>query len=643
MIRSRSFPAFEKLMERTDLTSWVAMVLLSVALAPSESLHASSPKPNILWLSAEDHGPHLGCYGDAYAVTPNVDAFARRSLRYKNAVSTAPVCAPARTTIISGMYATSLGAHHMRSQVRRPSWHRLFTEYLRDAGYYCTNNRKTDYNLEWKIEQVWDESSAEAHYKNRRIGQPFFAVFNQGITHESRIRDENPRPQHDPASVTLPPYHPDTPEVRKDWAQYYDRLTQMDTWFGEQLEALEAASVADSTIVFFWADHGSGMPRGKRYAGWSGIHVPLIVHIPEQFKHLRPRDYHDGGSTTRLVGFVDFAPTVLSLAGIKPREFHQGHAFLGSYIAPAPEFSFGFRGRMDERPDSSRSVYDGRFAYIRHFMPHLPHCQDLHYQLETPTTRVWRDLFRRGKLNEVQSHFWRPKAPEELYDLTADPHETKNLAHDPKHRPALERFRSALAEHMAATRDTGIFPEGMMHDRASELGVLPAELIGTLKEFPFAELREARNLALDPEASVETVRNYLTSRRDASIRYWTALYCLDRGRGLVRKLETELVGLLGDPSRSVQVAAAEALGIHSQDAATRQRAIRTLMANANPEAVEAYHAVAALNALDHLPELPGHVKEEIRSLPHKAKNTPGRANGYVSRMLRHILESPRAR
>jgi uncharacterized sulfatase len=620
-------------MSRRSLLPLLAGLLLA-AVVPGPGIAAE--RPNILWLSAEDHGPHLGCYGDEYAVTPNVDAFARRSLRYLNAISTAPVCAPARTTIISGMYAHSLGAHHMRSEVKRPSWHRLFPDYLREAGYYTTNSSKTDYNLFWDKNKVWDESSGKAHYRNRGEGQPFFAVFNQTITHESKIRNENPEPSHDPAKAPIPPYHPDTPEVRKDWAQYYDRLSQMDKWFGEQLAALEQAGLGEDTIVIFWADHGSGMPRGKRYAGWSGMHVPLIVHIPEKWKTLRPDNYREGGTNARLVGFVDFAATMLSLAGIEPPAHLEGRAFLGEFATPDPELSFGFRGRMDERPDSSRSAYDGRYAYIRNFMPHLPHGQSLHYQLATPTTRVWRRLYRQGKLNEIQACFWRPKAPEELYDREADPHETRNLADDPAHAATVTRFRKALRRHMRDTCDLGMFPEGMMHDKAREHGVPLGELKTRLDGFPFDEFGRARDLALASGTGPEDVRPYLNSKADPAVRYWAALYCLYRGEHFGQKLHPDLRRLLQDASRSVRIAAAETLALYAPDEQTRDLAIDTLVDNADAQKAGAYHAVAALNALEHLPSLSTKVKAEIAALPETSNTAPGRANGYAGRMQQHI-------
>ena len=597
---------------------------------------APAGRPNILWLSAEDHGPHLGCYGDKYANTPNLDAFAKKSLLYLNAISTAPVCAPARTTIICGMYAPSLGAHHMRSQAAKPDWLKFYPEFLREAGYYCTNNSKTDYNIEHNIRQIWDESSGKAHYRKRKKGQPFFAIFNQTCTHESRIRAREAKTRHDPAAAPIPPYHPDIPVVRNNWAQYYDRLTQMDDWFGAHLRALDEGGLSEDTIVIFWADHGSGMPRGKRYAGWSGLHVPMIVHIPEKWKHLRPPEYKSGSTSDRLVGFVDLGATTLSLAGIKPAPFQQGKAFLGKYVTEKPEYSFGFRGRMDERPDCSRTVIDGKYVYIRNFMPHLPHGQTLHYQMETQTTRLWRRLYRQGKLNKVQSAFWEKKQPEELYDISRDPHETKNLAGDPAHRKQLLAMREALYDNLAATFDVALLPEGMFHDAAKEHGITPADLTRKKDFYSVPEIRKAADLLLQPDLKAGQVAQMLKAKLPSQ-RYWAALTCLYLGEHLTQTLSRELAQLLNDSSRSVQIAAAEALATYPLDEKQRSAAIESLLGNSDPTASSAYHAVAALNALDHQPQsILKPLKERILKLPTRDPNVPGRPNGYAGRMHKHI-------
>ena len=272
------------------LIGWPAS--LAVALSP----------PNILWLTSEDNGPEVGCYGDSYAVTPNIDALAERGVLYTTCWSNAPVCAPARTTIISGIYPPATGSEHMRSRTQLPEAFRMYPQYMREAGYYCTNNQKEDYNLD-KPGQVWDESSAKAHWKNRESGQPFFAVFNSVTSHESQIRLRPHTPVHDPAKVRVPAYHPDTPEVRLDWAQYYDKITEMDAEIGVWLQEIEDAGLTDDTIIFYYGDHGSGMPRSKRSPCSSGLRVPLVVFCTGKIPSFSNSRLHPGwkdGPTCRL-------------------------------------------------------------------------------------------------------------------------------------------------------------------------------------------------------------------------------------------------------------------------------------------------------------------------------------------------------
>jgi uncharacterized sulfatase len=339
----------------------VAALFLALFASAALAGAADALRPNILWLTSEDHGPHMGCYGDKLAVTPNVDALAAKGLLYTKCWSNAPVCAPARTTIITGMYPTSLGAEHMRSMVPFPAGKKMFPQFLREAGWYCTNNSKEDYNIE-KPGQVWDESSGRAHWKNRKPGQPFFAIFNSTKSHESQIRTRPHKQITDPAKVRVPAYHPDTPEVRQDWAQYYDKVSEADADAGKHLKELADAGLTEDTIIFYYADHGSGMPRNKRWPYNSGLHVPFVVYIPEKFKDLRPPEYKAGGKSDRLVSFVDLAPTLLSLIGVKPPDWMQGHAFLGKFTTEPQPFLHGFRGRMDERLDLVRSVTDGRYV-----------------------------------------------------------------------------------------------------------------------------------------------------------------------------------------------------------------------------------------------------------------------------------------
>ena len=418
--------------------SAVASYLLAVValtFASATNAAAAPPRPNILWLTSEDHGPQLGCYGDQYATTPNIDRLAAHGVVYTHVWSCAPVCAPARTTLISGLYACSTGAEHMRSMVVFPAGIPVFTQLLRAAGYYCTNNAKEDYNLTQRG-QLWDESSRQAHWNKRPTGAPFFAVFNCERSHEGQIRRTG-KTVHEPAGVRVPDYHPDTPETRHDWAAYYDGVSEADEAAGRRLQELADAGLADDTIVFYFADHGPGMPRSKRTACDSGLHVPLVVYVPEKFRDMLPADAVPGARCDRVVSFVDFAPTALSLVGIKPHTWMQGRAFLGPFAGAPQRYAFGFRGRMDERYDLVRAATDGRYVYVRNYLPHRIAGQHVSYLFETPTTQVWRRLHEAGQLNAAQDAFWQPRAAEELYDLSTDPDEVHNLAALPEQ---LRRF-----------------------------------------------------------------------------------------------------------------------------------------------------------------------------------------------------------
>lgn len=622
------------------LARWLALV---AACAAWVSAFAAEPaKPNILWLVAEDINPHLGCYGDPYARTPHLDKLAAKGTVYGNAWSTAPVCAPARTALISGMYPPTLGAEHMRSLVAVPSGIRMYPDYMREAGYYCCNNAKTDYNLKG-AEKSWHESSNKAHYNKRAPGQPFLAVFNHEITHESRIRTRPHTWEHDPAQAPVPPYHPEVLETRQDWAQYYDNITTMDGQVGKRLAELEAAGLAEDTIVFFYGDNGSGMPRHKRWLWQSGLRVPLIVYIPPKFRHLAPPDYRPGGRSDRLVNFVDFAPTLLSLAGVPPPGHMQGKAFLGPYAAPPPPYIFGLRSRMDENLDLSRCVRDARYLYIRNYMPHKPYGQYLAYMFETPTTRVWHQMFQQGKLNEVQSRFWKPKPPEELYDLEADPHQTNNLAGTALHAPTLQRLRQVLREHLLATRDLGFLPESELHERAQAARMTPYEMAREDARYPLGKILAAAELAsgLKPEA-MPALRQAMRDK-DSVVRYWGVMGVLMRGAAAVAQAREELHRALKDEAPCVRIAAGEALGVHGTE--TERRAALAVVLELAPQPQNGpYVSVQALNALIELGPLAADGLDIIRR---SGGNHPGyeaRALGYAPRLVNYLtnrLAAPR--
>lgn len=457
---------------RSTLFALIAVGVATALIAPTWAKAAEDTRPNILWLVAEDMSPDMACYGDPYAITPNLDRLAAQGVRYTRAFSVSGVCAPSRSAIITGMYPTTIGSHHMRSSAVPPAYVKCFTEYLRAAGYYCTNNAKTDYNfgsVNAAPLGAWDESSYRAHWRGRAEGQPFFAVFNLGVTHESqirvpdetfqtRIKDLRPEDRHDPAKANIPPYYPDTPVVRNDWARYHDLITAMDLQVAGFLAQLEEDGLAGNTIVFFYGDHGRGLPRAKRWVYDSGILFPLIIRWPGT---LEPNTV-DG----QLVSFIDFGPTLLSIAGVNPPAYMQGRAFLGQYTAPEPQYIFAARDRMDETYDIIRAVRDRRYKYIRNFQPEKTYAQHIDYMDEMPTMKEWRRLAAEGKLKGPQKLFFAPTKPvEELYDTDADPHEINNLASDPKLDSVRSKMSAILEQWMKDTGDLGLLPEPELLER----------------------------------------------------------------------------------------------------------------------------------------------------------------------------------
>jgi len=625
-------------------TPCLPLVLLTLALSgcglaasgvPRASAAEAPTRPNILWLTCEDMGPHIGPYGDKYATTPNLDRFGTQALRYETVWSNAPVCAPARTTLISGLYPPATGGEHMRSMVRLPSSFKMYPQVLREAGYYCTNNSKTDYNLE-EPGQVWDASSARAHWKNRRTGQPFFAVFNFMITHESQIRTRPHVWVHDPAKAPLPAYHPDTPEVRKDWAQYYDNITTMDNQVGEKLKELEEAGLSEDTIVFFYADHGSGMPRSKRWPCNSGLQVPLLIRIPARYRSLAPKDYAPGAATKRPVGFVDMAPTLMSLAGVQPPSYLQGHAFAGKFEAPPETLLHGFRGRMDERYDLVRSVRDQRYVYIRNYMPHRIYGQHIGYMFETPTTRVWKELFDAGKLQAPQTYFWQTKPVEELYDLQNDPDEVKNLAAAPPLRETLERLRKAQQAQAAKIRDVGFLPEGEVHSRS--LGSTPYEMGHDPAKYPFERVFAAAELASRPEAGDLPKVVKLLQDGDSAVRYWGATGLLIRGHSAVEAARTALRRALSDGSPYVIATAAEALGKYG-NAEDLEHSLAALRTVARPDGTDVYARIAGLVAIDELGKKAAPLLPLVKQLNQPIPGAPVRTKEYPARLVESITSN----
>jgi arylsulfatase A-like enzyme len=430
--------------------------------------------------------PKLGAYGDKLARTPVLDRLARQSVRYTNAFSTAPVCAPSRAAIITGIHQTTLGAQHMRTTEDRvpelpgpylavpPFYVKAFPEYLRAAGYYTTNRMKTDYQFGLPF-TIWDDVSKTAHWRNRPDrSQPFFSVFNLEVTHESQIFPSSPARKGtplvtDPAKVDVPPYYPDTPAVREELARVYDNIADMDAQVGEILKQLADDGLSENTIVFYWSDHGDGVPRAKRSLYDSGLRVPLMIRWPKALGA-------DAEPAVReeMVSLIDLAPTVLALAGVEIPTHVQGRVLLGPKARQAPQYVFGARDRMDQEYDMMRSARDARYLYIRNFEPELPYAGHIIYRNQSAIMQEWLKLQAAGTLTGPAALWMRTsRPPEELYDTQTDPYQVRDLSGDPAHKTTLERMRAAVISWMKDAADQGLINEAEMIHRMWPGGVQP--------------------------------------------------------------------------------------------------------------------------------------------------------------------------
>ncbi len=443
-------------------------------------------QPNIVWIVTEDISPTLSFYGDTTAKTPNLDALAKESMVYDNAFSVVGVCGPSRSAIITGMYPTTIGTQHMRTGQDVMSWGKrkykdsittnrkdingvairqystvipeqvkCYTEYLRQAGYYCTNNQKTDYQFAAPV-SAWDENNNKAHWRNVPKGKPFFSVFNIGTTHESRLwKNDNLPLTVNPETVTVPPYLPDNESTRKTIARHYSNVELMDVEVGTFIKQLKDDGLYDNTIIFFYSDHGGPLPRQKREIYDSGLKVPFMI------KGIAS----EGGRTERMISFVDLAPTMLSLAGIEPPKYIEGKAFLGEFNAEKRDYIFGSSDRFDEFTDRTRAVRNTQYLYLRNDFPEKTKYKDIAYRKNIPMMPVFLELEKENKLNEMQELWFGVKTKEELYDCEIDPHNINNLAENPEYASVLSKMRAILTSHLKDRQDLGLQPESQELNR----------------------------------------------------------------------------------------------------------------------------------------------------------------------------------
>jgi arylsulfatase A-like enzyme len=594
---------------------------LSQAAAAVSAVAVGGKRPNIIWISCEDSSPDFGCYGDHHAITPTVDKLASQGVRYTRAHAVAGVCAPSRSGIITAMYPTSLGSQYMRCSVALPDIVKCFPEYLREAGYYCTNNAKTDYNFPVP-KNAWDEVSRNAHWKNRKPDQPFFAVFNLETTHESQCRKRGaeydqmikrltPQQRQDPMKLDLPPYYPDTPESRRDWAQVYELITAMDYQVADRLKEIEDAGLLEDTIVFFWGDHGVGLPRAKRWLYESSTHVPLVVRIPEKFRtggQGKPASIDD-----QLVSLIDLGPTVLNLAGVKVPDHMHGRPFLGPNLGPQREYVYGGRDRMDERYDSVRMVRDKRYRYLRNDTPHLPYAQHTAYMEMGNIMKELRKAQKEGTLPEAaRLYMGETKPVEELYDVDNDPHELKNLATSSEHRMVLDRMRGAQEKWAIETRDVGLIPEPDLEERGKQAGSRHQVM---RSEKAMQDLRALVD-AVNRKEKPDLIRGALT-HPDPAFRYWGIVAIGNTDKEHVQKATS-------DPAPTVRIAALRAAALYFGD----DSAVPKLAAEmAKGNVYQRLHAAQALDAL-------GKRAAPARAALEAASKDP---NEYIKRIAEHAL------
>ena len=537
------------------------IILFAIVVFFSACTTKTTEKPNILFFIAEDVSPVFGCYGNEYATTPNIDKLAAESLIFTKALTTAPICAPSRSCLATGMYASSLGTQHLRSDVPFSDALKTLPGLMSEAGYFTHIRGKTDYNFSpdglWEF---WDQTYTP--WRNNDDGRPFFSYMNIGPSHEgSAVRDDknkentrdlDPDLYHDPATVPIPPYYPDTPEIRRILSNYYNVFTVLDQNVGNVLAELEKDGLADETIIIFIADHGNGLPRYKRWLYRTGLNVPMIVHAPEKYQHLI-KDYAAGAKSDELISMIDMVPTLLKLAGAEIPTEMQGNPLFDPNENYQREYAFGARDRADDMFEMSRSVTDGRYFYVRNFTPHYPFIQP--GVIFNDTKNIFKELrlqHEAGNLNEEQEKLYQPKAVEELYDWKNDPHELNNLAGNPKFEEIKKNLQKQLHSWMIETKDLGLLAEAEYMIRSMES--TPYDYANTGK-FNIPEvLKAAEMVGMLDEV---TIRQNLRSD-DSGIRYWGVI-----GLMQFKEINTEsiekLKRLLQDESPSVQIAAAEAL------------------------------------------------------------------------------------
>ncbi len=558
---------------------------------------AEAERPNILWINSEDNGTYIGCYGDKVAKTPNLDKLAEQGVRYTNCFANAPVCAVSRSSWILGVPSVSTGTHHMRSTYRVPESLVPYPTLLKEAGYYVTNNGRTDYNNSTFDEEIWDEYGKTVTYRNRPKGKPFFHVYNILETHEGQIfpwhyPEKYPEAKTPADGIVIPPYQVETPEVIKDWQRVYDRVADMDSQIGKYLEELEESGEAENTIVVYCPDHGGITLRSKRYLYDSGTRTPFIIYVPEKWKHLAPGK--PGASIERLVQYIDMPRTFLSIAQAEVPDRMTGRIFMGPSTEAAPNEVLLYSDRFVSSPDMSRAITDGRWKYIRNYEPDRPRFQMICYPLYQPGQLSQVNEYLAGRTNSEQSAYFQPQPYEELYDTQADPYEIRNLAGQAEFSEKLEEMGQKLDRKLLQARDAGFIPEPMLADIDLDGSTSIYDFCQSKEQYHLDKIMEFANKAV--QQNVEMLPELLAKLKDNDpiLRYWAALGL--RVMGAEAKPATKNIEMaLEDSEPSVRINAMIALGNIGQI----NKATELLIAEAKAAKTDA-HANWALDGIKYL-------------------------------------------
>ncbi|MDA7975279.1 MAG: sulfatase-like hydrolase/transferase [Pirellulales bacterium] len=550
--------------QTTPLWSVIFAAVLAVSPWFAEQSHAAD-RPNVVWIVSEDNSHHyLKHFFESGAPAPNIEAMAAHGITFDHAFSNAPVCSVARSTLATGCLGPRIGTqfHRKHTIATLPQGLRMFSELLRDAGYYTSNNSKTDYNAT-PSKEAWDESSRTASWRKRRSpNQPFFHMESHAQSHESSLHFsqevfENEETTTDPESVKLADYFPNTAKFRYTHARYHDRMAVIDEIVGSTISKLKEDGLLEDTFVFYFGDHGGVLPRGKGYIYESGLHVPLVVRVPDKWQHLIDRK--NGSRAPGFVSFIDFGPTVLNLAEVKVPEQMDGIPFLGKGITAvevdARDECYGYADRFDEKYEFIRSLRKGKYQYIRYFQPFLPDGLQNNYRYRMLAFTEWRDLYKDGKLTGSQLQFFQSKPVEQLFDAEADPHEINNLASDPRYANVLKDLRTRLATQMRALPDLSFYPESKL---VSVMGDPVG--FGQKHKAEIAQMADIHDLALLPFSAAEARLIAALESDNVWLRYSAAMTCSEIGAEAT-SLAEKVIPLIHDNSLVVRIRAAEFLGL----------------------------------------------------------------------------------